>query len=102
MIETQQCPQPVLEARQALSQALASNPGLSLALVINEALCLVEDVHPPYLPLPEPAAPPPPNAIQRASSALDLAIALAESPKEAVRLGLAARGLREAIRGEMA
>jgi hypothetical protein len=101
MIEAKQCPDPVLQTRQALSQALASNPGLCLALVINEALCLVEDVTPPYLPLPEPAAPPPPDAIQRASSALDLAIALADSPREAVRLGLAARVLREAVRGEM-
>ena len=99
MTVVQPCPEPILVARTALTQALLSRPDLSVALALEEALNLLEDVQPPYAPLPHVASAPVTVSVLQAGDALERAIDVAATPQQAVQLGLAARLIRSVLPG---
>ena len=99
MTVVQTCPEPVFVARTALTQALLSRPELSVALAVEEALNLLEDVQPPYAPLPHVSPEPVTVSVRRAADALDRAVDVAATPQQAVQLGLAARLIRSVLPG---
>ena len=95
-LNSQPEPPHIARASAALAAVLAGHPDLDTQLAAGTALAILGDVHPPYPPLPEPeAALPAARGIATALAELSRAIAASGTPEEAVRVGLAARELRE-------
>ena len=95
-LNSQPEPPHISRASSALVAVLAGDPDLETRLSVAGALAILGEVYPPYPPLPEPKAPlPPARGIATALIALSRAAAAANSPEEAIRVGLAARRLHD-------
>ncbi len=80
-----------------IAAVLATDLPLPDRLAVGEALSVLSDVHPPYPPLPDPDRPEPDvaAALTDLLALLDLALRQSTSTEEVIRVGTAARVLRE-------
>jgi hypothetical protein len=93
---TQPEPPDLAAATRALAAVLAGDLDVDVRLILNHALLTLTDVHPPYPPMPEPAAPLPlEDGLGVAAAALAAVIETSQSIGEVTRAALAAKTLRE-------
>jgi hypothetical protein len=93
---TQPEPPDLAAATRALAAVLAGDVDVDVRLTVNHALLTLADVHPPYPPMPEPAAPLPlEDGLETAAAALAAVIETSPSIGEVTRAALAAKTLRE-------
>lgn len=95
-IESQPEPEQIAKATADLVAVLAGSPDLVTRLAVGASLAILGDVYPPYPPPPEAEAPlPATEGIAGALAHLERALQDSTTPSEAIRIGQAARQLRD-------